>query len=86
MVKVKISIYIDKDVWERFKKYASSKGTSASRLLEEILSEALNDDIILSEFEPTEDNEINFQPIKSIKLVSDLVKEMRYEREKSLLP
>jgi DNA-directed RNA polymerase subunit F len=48
MTKVKTSTYIDREAWERFKRYASRGGVEASRLLKEIimdegLAEALNE-------------------------------------------
>ena len=32
MVKVKTGIYVDKELWERFRKYAMSKGVEVSKL------------------------------------------------------
>ncbi len=88
MSKTKTSIYIDKELWERFKKYAKSKNIEVSKLLEEIISESmLEDEIvnILGELIEGEVVELDFEPIiPKNGIVSTLVRELRDERENSL--
>jgi len=37
--RTKTSIYVDRELWERFRRYARSRGIEVSRLLEEIIRE-----------------------------------------------
>ena len=89
MVKVKTSIYIDKDLWERFKKYALRKGVEVSNLLENIIEEEMTEealDKVLLELAKVEDYEIDFEPIEPKKgSVSELIRAMRNGRSSSLL-
>lgn len=89
MVKVKTSIYIDKDLWERFKKYALRKGMEVSNLLENIIEEEMTEealDKVLLELAKVEDYEIDFEPIEPKKgPVSELIRAMRNGRSSSLL-
>ncbi len=63
--RTKTSIYVDKELWERFRKYARGKGIEVSRLLEEMpreemLGEELSDAI--DELDAEELEELNFEP------------------------
>ncbi|HEW94022.1 MAG TPA: ribbon-helix-helix domain-containing protein [Thermoprotei archaeon] len=83
MVKVKTSIYVDKDLWERFKKYASKKGVEISELLEEIIREEMfEDDInnILTELTDIDAYEIDFEPIEVKGDISKFIRVLRDER------
>ena len=83
MVKVKTSIYVDKDLWERFKKYASKKGAEVSELLEEIIKEEMfEDDInnILAELTDIDAYEIDFEPIQVKEDISKFIRVLRDER------
>ncbi len=84
MVKVKTSIYVDKEVWERFRKYAMSKGVEVSKLLEDIIRDELLENALtdaLMELAGSEDYEIDFEPMEPKEgLVSELVRVTRYER------
>ena len=88
VVKVKTSIYIDKGLWEKFKKYASKKGLEASRLLEELIRDEIIDDAlesILLDLASSENYEIDFEPIRTREGgVSELIRVMRDERSSSL--
>lgn len=89
MVKIKTSIYIDKELWDKFKKHASKKGVEASRLLEEIIRDEIIDDTlehILLDLASSEGYEIDFEPMKTRKgTVSELIRVMRNERSNNLL-
>ncbi len=89
MVKVKTSIYIDRELWEKFKRYAMEKGVEVSNLLEKIIREEMLEEVLeaeLSDLAGTEDYEIDFEPIEPREgLVSELVRAMRNERADSLL-
>lgn len=89
MVKVKTSIYVDRDLWEEFKRHARSKGFEASRLLEEIMREEILEDrlaTIVGELGSLDSDELDFEPIKPRGgTVSSLVRKMRDERSNSIL-
>lgn len=81
--KVKSSVYIDGEIWRRFKKYAAEQEREASVLLEELMREELmlNLQDALEELTEQEEKELDFEPVKPITgLVSTLVREMRDER------
>ena len=85
MAKTKTSIYIDKELWEKFKRLAAMRGVEVSRLLEEMISEQLLDEYLsqaLLELAGSNDYEIDFKPVKprSGYNVSELVRCMRDER------
>jgi len=86
MTRKKTSIYVDKEVWEEFKRYAVAKGADVSSLLEEIIKEELLSyfDDALSSIAGPEDYQINFEPIEPRGAVSILIREMRDERACSL--
>ncbi|WFO74886.1 hypothetical protein J4526_07390 [Desulfurococcaceae archaeon MEX13E-LK6-19] len=88
MVKVKTSIYIDKDLWEKFKKYALRRGIEVSSLLEDLIRNNIVDELLdktLQELAGNENYEIGFEPVEPKKgTVSDLVRVMRDERANSL--
>ena len=88
MTKVKTSIYIDRELWEKFKNYALRKGIEVSSLLEslikdEMLEEVLNEALV--ELTGHEGYELDFEPVKPKEgSVSELVRAMRDERANSL--
>mgnify|MGYP001770920984 CR=1 FL=1 len=85
MGKIRVSIYIDEDLWGEFKRYAAEKGLSASELLEELIKEELM--IGFNSLIPEDEDylEPNFDPIRPRGLVSGFVREMRDERDGNLL-
>ncbi|MCE4599242.1 MAG: hypothetical protein F7C81_03490 [Desulfurococcales archaeon] len=88
MVKVKTSIYVDKELWEKFKMYALKRGMEVSRLLEDMMRDEMIEDAldnILLDLAGSEDYEIDFEPVKPREgLVSELVRVMRDERANSV--
>jgi len=86
VVKVKTSVYVDKDLWSSFKEYASKCGVKVSEMLEELIRDALIEvglDKALAEM--GESYEVDFDPIEPReKTVSEFVRVMRDERENSL--
>ncbi len=63
MGKVRISIYIDEELWREFKRYAAERGLNASELLEELIKEELM--IELNALIPEETTpELDSEPIK----------------------
>ena len=88
MVKVKTSIYINKELWEKFKRHAARKGVEVSRLLEEMISDEIIEDALedaLLGLAGSENYEIDFEPIKAREgTVSDLIRVMRDERSNNL--
>ena len=67
VVKVKTSIYVDKELWEKFKKYAMKRGVEVSNLLEDVIRDEMVDETLestLLEIAGFEDYEIDFQPIE----------------------
>ncbi|MEM0347217.1 MAG: hypothetical protein QW309_00900 [Zestosphaera sp.] len=87
MGKVKTSIYVDEDLWKEFKKIASSRDQELSEALERLLREELMVDleVAIRELVDELDTELDFKPVKAKAPVSELVREMRDERESSLL-
>ena len=88
MVKAKTSIYVNKELWERFKRHALSKGLEVSSLLEDIMNEEMAEETIsntLLKLAGSENHEVDFEPIKPRQgLVSELVRAVRDERRHSI--
>ncbi|MCD6095328.1 MAG: CopG family transcriptional regulator [Thermoprotei archaeon] len=88
LVKVKTSIYIEKTLWEMFKRHAVRKGVEVSKLLEELIKDEIVEyslDDILLELAGSKDYELDFEPIEPKKgTVSELVRAMRNERANSI--
>ena len=83
MGRVKTSIYVDEELWKEFKELAIREGSEVSKLLEEAMR-----NYIVRELINVDDSDIPiwFEPVKAKgKPASKLVREMRDEREKSLL-
>ena len=85
MGKIRVSIYIDEDLWRKFERYAAEKGLSASELLEELIREELMTGLNSLIPEGEDYPEPNFDPIKPREPVSGFVREMRDERDGNLL-
>jgi len=87
MGKIKTSIYVDEDLWKKFKKIASSRDQELSEALEGLLREELMVDLeaVVRELVDELDAELDFKPVKAEAPVSELVREMRNERENRLL-
>uniref|UniRef100_A0A7C1CGC9 CopG family transcriptional regulator n=1 Tax=Thermofilum adornatum TaxID=1365176 RepID=A0A7C1CGC9_9CREN len=83
----KTSIYVDGDLWERFKKHAVARGVEVSSLLEELMREELGDyvDEALGVLAGSDSYELDFEPVEPKGPVSQCVREMRDERERGLL-
>lgn len=67
MTKVKTSIYVDKELWEKFKLQASKNGVELTQLLEEMIQDNLIDNFlnkIVEEAGEIEDYEIKFEPVE----------------------
>ncbi len=88
MDRVKTSIYVDRELWDRFKIYAKNRGIEVSRLLEEVIREGMLQDELLSALDELvggELVELDFEPVRPKGgLVSGLVRELRDERADSL--
>ena len=88
MVKVKTSIYVDKELWEKFKRYALRKGVEVSNLLEDMIRDEMVEDVLdnaLLDLAGSETYELDFEPIKPKEgLVSELIRAMRDERADSI--
>ena len=88
MVKVKTSIYIERTLWELFKRHAARRGIEVSKLLEELIKDEIVEyslDDVLLELAGSKDYELDFKPIKPKEgTVSELVRVMRNERADSL--
>jgi len=87
MTRSKTSIYIDRDLWARFRLRASRRGLEVSRLLEGLIGEEMVDDLIeekISEMVGSEFQELDFLPVKVQASVSELVRVMRDERKSGL--
>lgn len=84
---VKTSIFIDEDLWREFKRYAINRDKELSEALEELLREELLVDLedAVKKLAGGLEMEVDFKPIKVKATVSELVREMRNERENSIL-
>ncbi|MEM0481274.1 MAG: hypothetical protein QXM16_00055 [Nitrososphaerota archaeon] len=85
--KVKSSVYVDGELWRRFKKHAAERRVEVSVLLEELMLEELmlnlQDEVV--KLAGPGKVELDFEPVKPTSgLVSTLVREMRSEREDNL--
>jgi len=78
-LKKRTSIYIEDELWERFKVRASTKGVEVSSLLEELIREELADQVskALEELAGPEDYQLDFDPVKPREPASSLIREMR---------
>jgi len=88
LVKVKTSIYIERTLWELFKRHAARRGIEISKLLEELIRDEIVEhslDDILLELAGSKDYELDFEPIEPKEgTVSELVRAMRDERADSV--
>ena len=85
MVKIKTSVYVDGDVWARFKEHAVRMGRDVSSLLEDLMRDEVAvqvlEDSLLELTGGESCYEIDFEPIKPREgLVSELIRVMRDER------
>ncbi|MEM1893532.1 MAG: hypothetical protein QXV95_08080 [Sulfolobales archaeon] len=87
MSKIETCIYINEDLWKEFEKIASSRDQELSGALEGLLREELIVDLeaAVRELVDELDAEQDFKPVKTEAPVSELVREMRNERENRLL-
>jgi len=87
MARRKTSIYVDENLWREFKRRATARGTEVSTLLEEIirdeLMEGISDALLL--LAGSEDYQLDFEPVEPSGPVSELVRELRDEREGHIL-
>ncbi len=81
VVRVKVSTYVDKDVWERFRRYALRRGIKVSELLEDLMRNEMVEDLLddaLLILAGSESYEVDFEPVEARGgLVSELVRVMR---------
>ncbi|QOJ79263.1 hypothetical protein IG193_02020 [Infirmifilum lucidum] len=87
VAKAKTSIYVDRELWESFKRYARSRGVEVSRLLEDVIRDELLGEALLravSELVSSEDYEVDFEPVEPSGLVSELVRVLRDGRSGSV--
>lgn len=86
MSRRKSSIYVNEELWRRFKSYAVERGLEVSLLMEELIREELMDHVEegLSELAGLKTYELDFEPVEPENLISTLVKEMRDDRSDSL--
>jgi len=88
VVKVKTSIYVNKELWEKYKLSLARRGLEVSQALEELIREELVEDLLdeaLKGVNEAKASEIDFEPVKPKDgLVSIFVRSMRDERAGSL--
>jgi len=84
VVKVETRIYVDKELWEKFKRYALKKGMEVNNLLEDMMKDEMMDEALdsaLLNLAGSENYEIDFEPVKPKEgRVSELIRVMRDER------
>ncbi len=86
MTRRKTSVYVDKMLWERFKRHAVMRGMDVSKLLEEIIRDGLMDYLEeeLYRLAGSEDYQLDFEPVETKGPVSELVREMRDEKSNNI--
>mgnify|MGYP000253420794 FL=1 len=85
--RAKTSIYVDRNLWEKFKRYAARRGVDVSSLFEELIRDEMADYLLseeLSRLGISEDYEVDFEPVEPRGAVSELIREMRDERAGSV--
>lgn len=89
VVRSKTSIYVDKDLWQRFKQHTVRSGLQVSKALESLMEEEMVDGVLDRAFSQAiggESYELDFEPIEPREAtVSELVRVMRDDRTDSLL-
>jgi hypothetical protein len=84
VARMKTSIYVDRELWTRFREHAIKSSVKASRLLEDLMEDEVFELTLakaLAEQAGREDYEINFEPIEPKEAtVSELIRTMRDER------
>jgi len=87
VAKVKTSVYVDRDLWNSFKEYASKNGLEVSKMLEELIQDTIIEMELDKAFTKIGDShEIDFDPIEPKgEPISSLVRVVRDERANSLL-
>jgi len=66
MAKRRTTIYLDEELWRRFRIHASIRGVSASSLLEELIREELADQVITAiEKLGGSDHQLDFRTAKA---------------------
>jgi len=88
LAKSKTSIYVDDELWKRFKSASSKKGMDMSKVLEDLIIDELEAEDFGSMLTATAKSgvvELEFKPIRLRGApVSDLIKAQRDERENHL--
>ena len=83
MTRMKTSIYVDRELWERFKEHALKSGVEVSRLLEDIMADEAVELTLgnaLAKLAGQEGYEMAFEPIEPKEAtVSELIRTMRDE-------
>lgn len=88
VAKIKSSVYVDGQLWKKFKKHVADHGSEVSDFLEKLIQEELmlNIEEALLELSGSYECELDFEPVKPIGgPVSTLIREMRDGRENSVL-
>ena len=88
-MRVKTSIYIDRELWRRFREYVRRKGYEVSDYLESVIEDAMFEDALIRDLDDLIDKdsveEIDFEPVVPERgSVSELVRVMRDERAHNL--
>ncbi len=80
MAKVKTSIYVDKELWEKFKLHATRRRIEVSSLLEELIQDEVAEALLDKSYLGEEDNTLDFEPVEAKDSISDLVRLARDDR------
>ncbi|MEM2329738.1 MAG: hypothetical protein QW297_06455 [Candidatus Jordarchaeales archaeon] len=85
MVRIKTSIYVDRDIWSKYRSLVTRRGDEVSRMLEEIMRDELVDEILGQILVEGERGEVDFEPVRLREgSVSEFVRAMRNGRAGSL--
>jgi predicted DNA-binding protein len=85
-MKIKTSISIDRELWIELKTLASRQGKDVSSTLKDAIENELISDLnkSLAKYSIMNTSDLDFEPIKIDRGISDLVRSMRDDRENSI--
>ncbi|MCS7140713.1 MAG: hypothetical protein NZ888_00820 [Candidatus Nitrosocaldus sp.] len=87
MKRIKANITVDKELWEEFRRYSTALNMDTARLLEDAIKDVMVynelDDLIGRDVEKV-DEQVDFEPIRAMGSVSELVRLGRDGRRDSI--
>ena len=85
MARIRTSIYVDKELWEKFKLYAARRGIKLSNLLEELIQDEVVEALLDNSYLDMDDDMLDFEPVVAKDSISDLLRLARGYKVSSIL-